>query len=236
MGGTVSFQQSAVGSKGTGGTTFTIPLNSTAQDMIVIAIAYLTGGPSVASIQDVNNPASAYNKAGGITSGGGSPVTIELWSSISNYPPSTGGTITVTLSGSGTACVGVAGSYRTVGTQPENANNSANPTSSTTVSIANQQLTPGGWWIGGFAVGITTAFVSVSGFLRNQITANGCSVALADSGGQPPSTLVGISETITTSSSCGSFFELDPALDAPSVNRFRPSFGSGRSAFFSNTT
>jgi hypothetical protein len=235
MAGTISFQNSATGSKGTGGTTFTIGLSSTAGDVVVVAIAYPSNTISVSSVQDANSPPSTYNLISRINNGG---ITTEVWSSASSptlLP--TGGTITVTVSASGIVCVGVAVSYRGVGVQP-GLGTSNIVSSGSSLQSSFTLFVSGGWRVAAFGVASPVVFTATSGSIRAQAIdgTSVVSVCLVDSSGVfPPGSSI-LSVTIPSPLAySGVSFEMDPFLDAPSVNYSRSNYGSGRPAVFSNS-
>jgi hypothetical protein len=202
----ISFQVTATGVKATGGTTFTIALTSTSGDMIVVAISYPSNGISVSSVHDVNNPTTSYYKVGTVPNG--TSVTTEIWATKSSSPLATGGTITVTVSGTGTRCSGVAVSYRGVGTQRSSTTTTGTTSPVTTGSIALQQS--GGWLVAAFGEAAANAFAAQNGQLRNQITTTGSGVCLIDS--NAAASPVTDSATFTAATWSGLYFELEPLM------------------------
>lgn len=228
MAGTISYQSSATGSKGVSGVVFTIPLSSVNGDFVIVGISYPSSSISVLSVQDSNgNPYKRISSASNVS------ITTELWSTANSSPTSTGGLITITLSAPGIDSAGVAASYRTVGPQQglRSNNTSSGTILQTTLPVP---LVSGGWFIGIFGGNASAAFLPNFGFLRNQVSSVSSSVCIVDTGGVNGSLIIGVSVG-TTMVWSNPVTELDPALDAPTINRFRPSYGCGRPAVFSNT-
>jgi hypothetical protein len=173
-----AYQVSAAGQKTvTTGTTFTIALETTAGDQVVVGVAYLSGSAQVTGITDTNG--NVYHR---INNGSnGSTIEIELWKTDAVTPLDTGGTITITMN-TGFVAAAVAASYR--GTAFF-----GGPTATTTgttspiTSNATSLYEAGNWLVFVGATNANNPFTQSNGQLRVQGGTTGVAICLIDSNG-----------------------------------------------------
>lgn len=175
----IGFQLSASGNKtSTNGTTIAVTISSTAGDMVIVGVAFPSTSISVSSITDTGG--NTYHRIATLANG---TLTVELWKTDSVSPLATGGTVTVTLSGTGARATAEVATYRGVAFAGEGGQTHTGTTSPITSGSTTLVEPNSDWLIFYGAEAGVNVFTAQNGSLRVQDGTTGIRGVLIDSNG-----------------------------------------------------
>jgi len=171
----------------TTGTAFTIALSPAANTFTVVGVAIPGGAVTVSTVTE---GAHVYHRVSQVVL---ADLVLEVWATDEVKSATSGGTITVTLSATGTLAAGIARNFTGVsfaGTVPSTSNGTTSPSAPGTISSQGDNLAGNlSEWSAVIALNVNAAMTQNQGILRGQVAVTGAAIGFVDQNHSTPTTM-----------------------------------------------